>query len=203
MASRVDIANRALQKVGAARISSFDEGSREASAVKAAYDMVRDAELQRNLWTFSIKRAELAADSAAPAFGRTYQYSLPADYVRKAPLDPSMAPMPDDLLFEGRKVLTNDAGPLLIRYVSNDFSDETVDPLFAEALAAKLAVEVCEELTQSGAKREALSSDYLFAITQAKSINSIQAGPRAPEIDEWVYVRASGMSGDGYPYGYT
>jgi len=189
VASQVDIANRALQKIGAARIDSFDEGTREANAVKACYESVRDSELQRNLWTFSIRRASLAADTATPAFGRSYQYSLPADYLRKAPYDRFSAPMPDDALFEGRKVLTDYAAPLEIVYVSNAESEETYDPLFVEALAARLAVEICEELTQSTSKRADLSNDYLFHISQAKSANSIQAGPKTPEVDEWVYVR--------------
>lgn len=202
MASNVDIANRALQKVGAARISSLDEGSREANAVKAAYDLTLKAELQRNLWTFAIRRASLAADAETPAFGRTYQYSLPPDYIRKAPLDPTTPPLPDDILTEGRKLLTSDSGPLHIRYVSSTLDEETVDPLFVEALAAKLAYEICQELTQSESKQAALADDYRFAVSQAKSLNSIQAGPREPEVDEWVYVRTQGNS-DVYPYGYT
>lgn len=190
MASSVTIANRALQKVGAATITSFDEGSREADQVKLMYEPVRKAELQDNLWTFSIKRKQLSAETATPAFGRSYQYQLPADYIRKAPLDPSIAPLPDDILFEGRLLLTDDNGPMNIRYVSSDTEEETYDPMFVEAFAARLAMELAEPLTQSATKRKELADDYIYWITRAKSANSIQSGPREPEIDEWVSVRA-------------
>jgi len=199
MASRIDIANAALSKIGAARISSFDEGSREANAVKARYDSLKLAELQRNLWTFSIRRAQLAADSSTPAFGRSYQYQLPADYLRKAPLDPFRSDYPDDALFEGRLLLTDSAAPINVRYVSSTVEEESFDPLFAEALAARLAMELCEELTQSSSKRQSLASDYLFHVSQARSTNSIQSGPRAPEIDEWVGVRGLAVQ---HPFGW-
>jgi hypothetical protein len=197
MASALDIANRALQKVGAARISSFDEGTREANAVKACYDIVRDAELSTNMWTFSIKRVELAPSSTTPAFGRTYQYDLPADYLRKAPYDPQVMDTPNDYLYEGRQLLTDEPGPLELRYVSKDVPPEHYDPLFAEALAARLAMEIASELTQSESQKGNLENAYEFHVRKARQINSIQAGPIQPDLDEWVYSRHIG----NLPYG--
>lgn len=192
MASAVQIVNRALQKIGAARISSFDEGSREANSVKACYEQVKLSELQDNLWTFSIVRATLASDSTAPLFGRTFRYQLPTDYLREAPFDPQVSDLPDDFLFEGRMLLTDTPGPLSLRYVSSMVQEEAFDPLFTEALAARIAIEIVEELTQSASKQEILVSNYSFHIRRAKTANSIQAGPIQPEEDEWVYTRRIG-----------
>lgn len=55
----VDIANRALQHCGAARISSLTEDSKNASEVAFCYDKLRTAELRRNVWRFAIRRAAL------------------------------------------------------------------------------------------------------------------------------------------------
>lgn len=55
--SREDIGNRALQHIGAARIDSFEDDSKNAAALKFAYDKLRTAELRRNLWSFAIKTA--------------------------------------------------------------------------------------------------------------------------------------------------
>lgn len=189
MASRETIANRALQALGVNRVSSLDEGSKNADAVKFVFDFVRDAELRTNFWSFAIKRAQLAADSETPAFGRTYQYSLPADFVRLAPQDPTYASGYSDWLREGNKILTEDAGPLNIRYVCNSVSAETYDPNFADALAARIAMEVCEELTQSAAKADRLEAKYKYFVDLARKTNGIEAGPIAPEIDEMVAVR--------------
>lgn len=54
-----DIANRALQHVGSPRITSFTDDSKEAAEIAFAYDKVRRAILQENLWVFAIRRATL------------------------------------------------------------------------------------------------------------------------------------------------
>lgn len=61
--SKVDIGNRALQHCGADRMGSlgFDEDSKRASEVSFVYDKVRQAELQRNVWTFATRRTWLRA----------------------------------------------------------------------------------------------------------------------------------------------
>jgi hypothetical protein len=55
--TREDIANRALQKVGARLITSLQDGSKQSAQVNGCYDKLRQAELGRNNWEFSIKLA--------------------------------------------------------------------------------------------------------------------------------------------------
>ena len=55
----LDIANKALQLAGARRIVSFTDDSKEAAAVAFVYDKSRKAELERNVWAFTVKRAWL------------------------------------------------------------------------------------------------------------------------------------------------
>lgn len=57
--SPVDIANRALQKVGATRITAFTDDSKQAAETGFCYDKLRRAELRRNQWRFSIKKCPL------------------------------------------------------------------------------------------------------------------------------------------------
>lgn len=189
MSTRVDIANRALQKVGARRIGSLDEGSREADSVKACFDILLQAELQTNFWTFATKRATLAPDSGGEDTDGRLTYSLPPDFLRLAPRDPNLSFTQVDYLFEGRKLRTNEQPPFEIRYVSWDIDTAIVDPLFAEALAARIAIEIVEELTQSTSKKDSLEAAYQFHVRKARQINAIQHGPIQPELDEWVEVR--------------
>jgi hypothetical protein len=189
VASKEQIANRALQRLGATRISSLDEGSKNANAVKFIIDQIIDEELRANYWTFAITRAALAADSETPLFDRSYQYQLPNNYLRMAPRDPSYASAPTDWLFEGRKLLTNEGAPLNIRYVRNDATPETYDANFAGAVAMRIAMEIAEEITQSSSKQDRLEAAYKFFVDQAKKLNGIEGGPIAPEIDEMVLVR--------------
>lgn len=197
VSSNIDIANRALQKVGARRIGSFDEGSREANEVNACFFQLRDAELRTNFRTFATKRVQLAALTTSPAFGRTKQYQLPEDFLRLAARDPDLVETRNDYLIEGRKLLTDDPGPIDIRYISTDVPPEEYDPLFVEALAARVAMEIAEELTQSNSKKDNLERAYQFHISQARRSNSIEAGPIQSEEDPWISVRRGSGNG-GY-----
>lgn len=58
MVTETDVANRGLQRIGAARIATgllWTEDSVNASEVRACYDMVRRGELRRNVWRYAIR----------------------------------------------------------------------------------------------------------------------------------------------------
>lgn len=57
--SPVDVANRGLQHLGASRIVAFTDDSKQATESGFAYDKLRQQELRRNNWRFSIRRAVL------------------------------------------------------------------------------------------------------------------------------------------------
>ena len=79
MTSNVDIANGALNILGASNISAFDENSKAARLVNQRYNAIRDAVFAAHPWNCLIKRAELAQSSTIPAFGYEHEYPLPTD----------------------------------------------------------------------------------------------------------------------------
>jgi hypothetical protein len=185
MASVVGICNRALQKLGAARITSLTEDSRNARSCNNAYEAVRDAELRAHTWTFAIKRAQLAADSDAPLFDFDNQYSFPSDCLRILPPNDTFL----DWQMEGRKILTDDAAPLEVRYVARITDPNLFDAEFVEAVAAKLAEEICEEITQSNTKKEVAKRDYKDAISRARKTNAFESLSAEPPEDSWIAAR--------------
>lgn len=58
-ATPVDIANRAIQHLGARRIVTFADASRQAAETNFCYDKLRLAELRRSVWRFATRRAIL------------------------------------------------------------------------------------------------------------------------------------------------
>ena len=202
-----DICNRALQKLGAKRIATLAEASPSARAVNLAYDVVRRAELRKRVWNFSIQRASLAADVTPPAWGRQNSFTLPSDFLRLAESYPedltndvnvvgvsvaftaSFTGM-KDWVIEQNKIVTNDEAPLQIRYVQ-DITDTTLfDPLFSESLSTAIAFEICEEITQSNTKKQALGQHYLALIDEAKLANSMEVAPADPPPDTWLAARS-------------
>jgi hypothetical protein len=189
MASKVDICNRALQKLGAKSIISLTEDSRNARACNTAFEPVKLAELRAHPWNFAIKRAELAADATAPEWGRANSFTLPSDFVGMAPDYPEDNANDKDWQLEGKKILTNDSAPIYIRYKYNVTDPNEMDSLFREALACRLAAELAEALTQSNVKKSDLKADYKDVISEAKKQNAIEnIGEDGPE-DEWITAR--------------
>jgi hypothetical protein len=198
MASEIDIANRALSKIGEARITSFDDDSKPSRAMKSAFDFVRDAEFRAHRWHFTKKRITLPALSDKPLFGWTNQFQLPSDYlqlIQVGQCDPGID-MRDyrfnsstEWTIEGNVILTNYTAPLSIRYVARVTDPTRWDAAFNDAFACKLAVEVCEELTQSTTKKQSALQDYELAIKSAIRANAIELPPQYITDDSWILSR--------------
>lgn len=198
MASEVDIANRALGKLGAATIIDLNEDDPKAVALQIAFPTVRQAELRRRRWRFSLERHSLPALADAPAFGFARQFQLPAGCLRviqigEFDLGPNLSDYraaPTELWsIEGRKILTNLGAPLKVRTIQ-DVPDTTQwDAAFVEAFAARLAYECCERITQSDSKKQLAWSDYREAIREAVRANALEVATSEATDDTWVMAR--------------
>lgn len=195
----VKLANGALRKIGADRITALTEDNNRARIMNERYLSVLAAELHRNRWKFSITRASLPALSTTPISDYGYQYQLPSDYLRlieggdiadTADLSDYRG-FPGSPLYsiEGQKILTNIGAPLQIRYISMVTDVSLYNPSFKEAYMARLAWETCEAITQSDSKRQLAWSDYLASIREAKRANAIEAPSASMPDTEWVMAR--------------
>lgn len=183
--SAVDVCNSALQKLGAVSILSLDDNSREARQCALSYDWKRRSELRNHRWNFATKRVALAPDSAAPISDFTYQFTMPADCLRILRTNDPL----QDWVIEGRKILTNVDNPLYLRYIA-DITDVTQwDAAFYDAMAAALAIDMCEALTNSASKLDRLDRMYKDAIGEARKNNAFESGPVEPPTDSWILAR--------------
>lgn len=190
MSSEVEICNRALQKLGARRISSLTEDNDTARACNTAYEPCRDDELRAHPWSFAITRESLAADSDEPAFGRANAFALPSKCLRLLPPYPEDNEWNLDWLVEGSKIYTDDDAPLEIRYIQQVTDPNLFDSSFRECLAARLAMELCEPITQSNTKWRRTERDYIRALRQARRVNAIEGPSSEPPEDPWITARA-------------
>lgn len=186
MASEVGICNRALQKLGADRITSLTQDSRNARSCNAVYESARDAELRAHPWSFATKRTILAPDATAPEFDYEYAFTLPDDCIRV--LKPEGEEI--DWAIEGGKILTNMGDTLNLRYTARIEDPNLFDVLFRESLAQRIALELCEELTQSNQKAQIVRDDYKTIIKEARRNNAIERRSEEPPEDSWITARA-------------
>jgi hypothetical protein len=191
--SNVSICNLALQKLGAARIASLSDDSKNARECNACFEHLRDAELRTNKWKFTLSRAVLAPSSTTPAFLYSQAFPLPTDCLR--PLYPSRLGL--DWKVENHEgvasLLTNDGNSIQLRYIKRVTDPTLFDPLFVEALACHIALHLCESLTQSNSKKEAAERAYLYSIREARRMNAIEIGIPKQPVDEWLLARRIGQ----------
>lgn len=203
MPTTIDWANRALDKVGEKPITSLDDGTKAANLVKRAFAIVRDSELRKRRWSFSIKRKQLAADATAPLFGYGAQYTLPTDCLRvlsvvSIDLGPDLSDYHGDgdsalYRIEGRKILYGSSGAtataLPLRYIASIEDTTQWDACFGEAFACKLAMELAEPLTGSDSKRQMAAAEYREALAEAQRANALELPPRQISDDSWIMAR--------------
>lgn len=184
MASATEIANLALQHLGADPVLDITDNNERARTINRAYEPTRRAELRRFAWGFSIKREILAPDTATPAFGPGYQFTMPSDCLR--PLPPKEA---RDWSVEGGRILTDDGDTLELRYISDVTDANTMDDLFREAFAARLAMRCCEKITGSTTKAQQAEQAYKEAISDARRMSSFEQVAQEPPEDDWLMAR--------------
>ena len=192
MAGKVEIANRALTKLGAERILLLTDPSKEARVMNSMFDTVMDAELRRHRWKFALKRATLPALVAQPEWGYTYAYQLPADFLALVQVNEFyVRGLKQKTLWtiESGQILTDLAAPLKVRYIRRVDNFALLDPLFVEVLACKLAFEACETLTQSGSKKQAAGEEYSFAVSEAVRQDAIENPPDELPWGSWLDSR--------------
>lgn len=190
MPSTTDIANRALQKLGAKRITSLSEDSKNGRAMNVAFEPCKLRLLREHVWKFSISRAELAADATEPDWGRANSFTLPVDFVRMADDYPEDNTAALDYEIEGRKILSDFDAPLYIRYCKDVTDPNEMDSIFRELLATDLALETCEEITQSNTKKDGLMKDREMVLRQARRAQAIESISAEPPEDSFITCRS-------------
>lgn len=189
MVSKTEIFNLALQLLGANRIGIDTEPSVGGRACRDCYDILRDGELRKHPWTFAVKRAELAEESAAPDWGRAHAYQLPPDYLRLVEDYPECATLDKDWIVEGRFIMSDDVSPLRVRYIARITDTSYYDACFVQAVAAKMAEWMCERLTQSNTKKADAKDSYRTAIIDARKANAFERRSQDSPDGSWITCR--------------
>lgn len=189
MSSAVEICNLALQLLGADSITALTENSKAARQCNLSYQPYRDSELRKYAWSFAIVRAQLA-ESTIPAsfsdlFGYSSAYLLPSDCLRLLPPDPNEGTYMTEWKIEKGLILTNTGAPLQIRYIQKITDAAAFDVNFVEVLAAKLALVMCESLTQSSTKKAEMKDAYKEALAAARRANAFENIPMSQAPESW------------------
>lgn len=183
----VDVANMALGLLTEAPIDSLDDDERAARMMRLHYETVREAELTKKVWWFSLVAAELVGAPVDDALG--YRYELPEDCLRlPAVVEDS------DVRWVQRSdgIYTDIPGPIRLVYVANIVDPTDWPSVFTDVLAAALAIKVAHPITQKASMIEVAQSAYDRALSVALAVNAIQrSSPR--RVERWEEARGYGF----------
>jgi len=197
MASVVDICNEAMDLLGADTITSLTENSKVARFCNRRFESARDSVIRSHPWNACIRRAEIAADATAPAFGFTYQYTLPTDPFCERVIsfwsdlvDNELAAYDSPSMFkiEGRKILSNE-GTCKITFLARITDTEQYDSLLRSTIAHRLAAEAAYALTGSTSVSSAMQTLYNERLREARSIDAMEGVPEQIVADDFINIR--------------
>lgn len=175
--TEVEICNLALDKLGADPINTLDAPLKvNERRFARAYPHYRDLEMGSRRWKFAITFVQITpTGTPIPNVDYPYRYVLPAGTLR-------VIRRPGELWIKaGNEIHRPDQGTfdlkLIVRKPPGDFPAE-----FAEVLAGRLAMELCEAVTQSNAKKKTAAEMYADAMSRAAAADSFET---ASEDEEW------------------
>ena len=182
MASVVQMCNSALNQLGAASITALTDNSKNARLCNERFNTVRDAVFRSHPWNSLIKRLQLAQDATTPAYGFSYQFTLPSDCVRVLGINAYNS----DHKVEGRKILCNEASIKVI-YVSQVTDPNEMDVLLRETISAALAADLAYAITANLQVSKLMQEKYQFKLSEARHADASEGynvDPSNGQVDQ-------------------
>ena len=191
MASAVDIANSALNLLGASTISAFTDDSKNARLINQRYEPVRNRVFRSHAWNCLHKRVQLAQNSTAPVVEYDHAYALPSDCLRVLKINngttDSIATNLDYKL-EGRNIVT-DEGTVFIIYIALDTDPNNYDTYLQESIAHQLAADLAYAVTNNATLAEKYMTRADERLREARFIDATENSLGTIESSEFVDAR--------------
>ena len=149
-ASAVSICSNALLILGDAPVASFGEDNDRTRLITNLYEQKRDAVLRAHTWNCAQKRVVLSPDLVAPAFGWSYAFTIPGDWLRTLSIGTEGDRDPYEM--EGRKILM-DSNICLLRYIFRNDVEATWDTLLVDAMTEVMVATLAYAITKSSTQQ--------------------------------------------------
>lgn len=186
--SSIALCSRALLKLGANTIASFNDGTTEAEVAANLYPSLRDALLSSHPWSFATAQIQLARLMAEPIADYRAAFQLPPEFLRALSAGVNGRGRGVEYRIKERRLYAN-ADNLVLTYIFRP-DEQTFPPFFDQVLIARLAAEFCIPITESTSRSESLYRLAENEFRQAKSIDSQQETPGRIEDFSLTNARA-------------
>jgi len=180
MATKLDICNSALMRIGLNPISNLDDNLKEAKFCKMLYGQLVNSLLREPNcdWNFAKKRVIPALVSSEKLGAYEYYFSLPADCIRISAvydLETVEAIETQDWEIFADRTVGSNFNIIQILYVSNNINDEFLDSKFTEVLSYRLALDLSLSVKNDGRLAEAMRQQYERELMNAIVSNKVES----------------------------
>ncbi len=185
--SDIGLCARALIKIGAQPITSFEDGTAESEIAGALFAQTRDALLSAYPWSFAMAQISLNQLSEAPLADYSYAYQLPNDFLRALSVGAGGRGRGLEYRIMGG-LLHSNAPDVILSYIYRP-EEEAFPPFFDQALIVRLSAEFTIPVTENTSRSEAM---YLAAereFNRARQIDAQQDTPNRLEDFNLIDVR--------------
>jgi hypothetical protein len=174
-ASKVEIANLALLRIGQRSIQSIDEQSNEAVYCRKLYDRTRRTVLRSHPWRFALKLQTLAQEVTTPP-GYTYSYALPSDLLYVVEVVSASSGYQAMAKFERNgQSLWADEPSAQLRYVKNVEDPNEFDDLFVDAFGWRMAAELATPVAGKPELMADMMRMFQITLNQARAASGGEA----------------------------
>ncbi len=168
----IALCSRALIRLGAQPITSFDDGSAEAEICGALYAQSRDALLSSYGWNFATGQVELSALNEEAIGEYSNVFALPNDFLRALTAGSGAKSSGLDYRIMRGKLYTN-ATQVVLTYIFRPDEAE-FPPFFDSVLISRLAAELCIPLTENTSRFETLTRLAETEFSRARQLDAQQ-----------------------------
>lgn len=173
MSTAVQVCSNALLSLGSNSINSFEDLSDRQRAAANLYPQVRDAVLRSHPWNCATKRVVLSPDSAAPAFGYAYQFTLPGDWLRTLSVGKTQGEEFDYAIEDGK--LLCDEPVVYLRYIYRNDNVARWDSTLIRAMTCAMAAVLAIPVTEDANRKVEMERELQAVLRTARAVDGQEA----------------------------
>lgn len=191
--SEVQIVNSALAKIGVERISALTDEVSRARILAEQYPITRDALIRSHPWNFAIAYASLNLITPKPpeVFEYGYVFDLPSDCTRIFNVDLGDGAKWEEI--DGHRLAAHES-VVAIKYIKRVVDVTKFDDNFIEALAWRLAADVCYLLTKNTSLADSTDKKANDYLRPTRSYDAQVGSVRRVVADTFITSRRGGGS---------
>ena len=183
----IGLCSRALVRLGANTITSFNDGTAESEVAANLFSPARDALLSAYPWTFAVGQMSLTKLAEPPVADYQNAFQLPNDYLRAISAGNGQKGRGVNYRI-ARGELHCDQEEVVLTYIFRP-EEEEFPPFFDAALIARLAAEFSIPVTESTSRTETLYRIAEQEYARARQIDAQQDSPNRIENFTLIDVR--------------